>query len=290
VNRRTLPSTSIPPRPALVVAVLATCACSLVSLDGLTGGFVPVGTGRDAGSDSGVDSSLPPPSAYAQVVLADDPVAYWRLDESSGATARDFSGHGNDATYIGGVQLGTPGAIANDPDTAATFDGATGYLDAGDNFAFAGTQAFSVEAWVRSLSMQGYGGIFSREDTSGGPPSEGYLGFVSPGDGVYGFQRLDGNNLTSDSSMSLASTTHYDHVVATYDGNVMTLYVNGVAESTQPSAFSIAGATHHFVVGAEVGGAEDFFAGVLDEVAVYEHALSANRVSAHYLVGTGQGP
>jgi hypothetical protein len=288
VSRTTHFPTSIHPRAALVVGVLATCACSLVSLDGLTGGFIPAGV--EAGTDSGVDAPLPPLSAYAQVVLADDPIAYWRLDESSGVVARDSSGHGNDATYIGGVQLGTPGAIANDPDTAATFDGATGYLDAGDNFAFPETQAFSVEAWVRSLSMQGYGGIFSREDTSGGPPSEGYLGFVSPGDGVYGFQRLDGNNLTSVNSTLPASASHYDHVVATYDGNVMTLYVNGVAESSQPAAFSIAGATHHFVVAAEVGGAEDFFDGALDDVAVYEHALSANRVTAHYLSGTGQGP
>jgi hypothetical protein len=113
---------------------------------------------------------------------------------------------------------------------------------------------------------------------------------VSPSDGVYGFQRLDGNSLTSITSMSTASASHYDHVVATYDGNVMTLYVNGVAEATETASFPIAGANHDFVVGAEVGGAEDFFEGELDEVAVYEHVLTANRVSAHYLAGTGQGP
>jgi hypothetical protein len=287
VIRRTLIPRSIKPRAVLAVATLATCACSLIPLDSLTGGTVAAGP--DAG-DAGEDAPLPPPTLYAQAVLADDPVAYWRLDEASGEVARDFSGHGNDATYIGGVHAGTAGAIAGDPDTAATFDGATGYLDAGDRFAFAGSQPFSVEAWVRPASMQGYGGIFSREDTAGGPPSEGYLGFVSPGDGVYGFQRLDGNSLTSVNSMSVANGAHYDHVVATYDGNVMTLYVNGVAEAMETASFPIAGATHDFVVGAEVGGAEDFFEGALDEVAVYEHVLSANRVSAHYLVGTGQGP
>jgi hypothetical protein len=274
-------------RSVVALAALATCACSLIPLDGLTDGVVALGP--DAG-DAGQDAPLPPPSLYAQVVLADDPVAYWRLDETSGVTARDFSGHGNDATYIGGVHAGSAGAITGDPDTAASFDGATGYLDAGNNFAFAGAQPFSLEAWVRSTSMQGYGGVFSREDTAGGPPSEGYLAFVSPSDGVYGFQRLDGNSLTSITSMSTASASHYDHVVATYDGNVMTLYVNGVAEATETASFPIAGANHDFVVGAEVGGAEDFFEGELDEVAVYEHVLTANRVSAHYLAGTGQGP
>jgi hypothetical protein len=279
VNRR-------PSLAAFAVAAL-TASCSLVPLDGLTGGRVaePV----EAGSDSSDDAPLPAPSPYAQVVLADDPVAYYRLDETSGTIARDFSGHGNPGTYIGGVHPGTAGAIANDPDTAATFDGATGYVDCGDNFAFAGSQPFSLEAWVRSESMTGYGGVFSREDTSGGPPSEGYLVFVSPSDGVYGFQRLDGDNLTPVTSMSVASSAHYDHVVAAYDGSSMTVYVNGAPEQTMASTFAIAGAMNHFVIGAEAGGAEDFFEGALDEVAVYDHVLSATRVMAHYLAGTGQG-
>jgi hypothetical protein len=275
---------------ALAVASL-TASCSLISLDGLTGGQGPPDAGGDSGaSDAAPDVPLPPLTPYAQTVLADDPVAYWRLDEISGTTARDFSGHGNAGTYIGGVHLAAAGAIANDPDTAAAFDGATGYIDGGDTFAFAGSQPFSLEAWVRSQAMSGYGGVFSREDTSGGPPSEGYLTFVSPGDGVYGLQRLDGNNLTSVPSTSSASTSHYDHVVATYDGTTMTLYVNGVAENMLTASFPIAGATNHFVVGAEAGGGEDFFDGALDEIAVYDHVLSAPRVNAHYLVGTGQGP
>jgi hypothetical protein len=278
-------------RPVLSVAPLALCACSLISLDGLDS-QVALGA-RDAGTDAGgadggSETSLPPPTPYAQTVLADSPLAYWRFDEASGTTARDFSGNGHDATYMGGVQLGGPGAIAGESDGAAIFDGSSGYVDAGDLFAFAGSQAFSVEAWVRSVSEAGYGGIFSREDVAGGPPSEGYLGFVSPSNGVYGFQRLDGNDLTSVTSTASASG-QYDHVVATYDGTTMTIYVDGAAQNMQTSSFGIAGAVNHFVVGAEAGGAEAFFRGVLDEVAVYEHVLSPTRVNAHYLAGTGHG-
>ncbi len=288
VHPRTKNPASTPLRTALALAATALSSCLLVPLDGLSGGILPGRT--DAGAEGGMDAALPPLSAYAQAVLADDPIAYWRFDETSGVTARDFSGHGHDATYIGGVHLAAAGAIAGDSDPAATFDGATGYVDAGNNFAFPGSAPFSVEAWVRSASMQGYAGLFSREDTSGGPPSEGYLGFVSPADGVYGFQRLDGSNLASVTSTSVASGSHYDHVVATYDGMVMTLYVNGTAEASGAASFTIAGAMNDFVVGAEVGGAEDFFEGQLDEVAVYEHVLAADRVTAHYLVGTGRGP
>lgn len=283
--------------PAVLVVSAVMSACSLVSLDGLTGGQVvvnPDSGSSSGGRDSGGQDTAPadvyvvPQGAYAAAVLMDAPVAYWRLDETSGTTARDSSGRGNDAAYIGGVHPGTAGAIANNPDTAATFDGSSGYLDGGDRFAFAGAQPFSIEAWVRASSTSGYLGVASREDTSGGPPSEGYIVFVSPDDGVFGFQRLDGASLTSITSTSVASASSYVHLVATYDGGQMTLYVNGMQEITQTATFSIAGAGNDFVVGAEAGGAEAFFDGALDEVAVYDHVLTAERVTAHYMVGTGQ--
>ena len=70
----------------------------------------------------------------------------------------------------------------------------------------------------------------------------------------------------------------------------MTIYVNGVSEMTQVASFSIAGAANDFVVGAEAGGGEAFFDGAMDEVAVYDHVLTAARVSTHYMIGMGQGP
>jgi hypothetical protein len=279
--------------PALVLFAIAIHGCSLVSLDGLTGGkILPVGADSGSmGSDSGQGDEVgPPQSAYAAAVLADSPIAYWRLDETSGTTARDSSGHGNDGTYIGVVSHGTAGAIASDPDTATTFDGATGYMDGGNRFAFTGQQALSLEAWVKANSTTSYLGIASREDTSGGPPSEGYVLFVSPSDGVFGFQRLDGASQTTVTSMSVASASAYVHIVATYDGSQMSIYVNGASELTQTASFPIAGAMNDFVVGAEAGGAEAFFDGAMDEVAVYDHVLTPAQVSTHYMVGTGQGP
>ena len=215
---------------ALVVAVVAVSGCSLVSLDGLSGGLGP-SDGSTGGSEAGAVAG------YPGQVLADAPLAYWRFDELTGTTAADSSGHGNDATYEGGITLGASGAIAGDGDTAATFDGLTGFVTAGDRFAFAGQTPFSIEAWVSVQSRSTYAGLVSRNDAVGGPPS--------------------------------------------------VVYANGESQGSQTAAFSIAGAVADFVVGAEAGGSGNYLAGTLDEVAVYDHALSADRVRAHYLAGRG---
>src|SRR6266852_7303617 len=69
-------------------------------------------------------------AGYSAVILADKPLGYWRLGESDPSqAAKDASGNGNDGTYVGGVTLGQKGAINRDPDTAAQFDGSTGYVD-----------------------------------------------------------------------------------------------------------------------------------------------------------------
>jgi hypothetical protein len=267
---------------AVLVTVVAAPACSLVSLDGLSGGLGP----SDA-STGGADAADGSAQGYPGQVLADAPLAYWRFDELTGTTAADSSGHGNDATYQGGITLGAPGAIGGDDDTAATFDGVSGLVTAGVRFAFAGQTPFSIEAWVTVQSQSTYAGIVSRNDAIGGPPSEGYLLFVAPTDGPFGFQRLDGSNVSTAVSAAGPSASGFTHVVATFDGLDLVVYANGESQGSQTAAFSIAGAVADFVVGAEAGGGGNYLSGTLDEVAVYDHALPPDHVRAHYLAGLG---
>ena len=272
-----------PSRAALLaVAAAALPACSLVSLDGLSGGLA-----GDASTAGGADSEAGAIPGYAGQVLADAPVAYWRFDETAGTTAVDSSGHGNDATYQGGITLGVAGAIAGDGDTAAAFDGVTGFVTAGKRFAFVGQAPFSVEAWVVAQSQAAYAGVVSRNDATGGPPSEGYLLFLAPDGGAFGLQRLDGANVSTAVSTAGASAPAPTHVVGTFDGVALVVYADGEPQGTQTASFALAGAVADFVVGAEAGGSGSFFAGTLDEVAVYDHALPVDRVRAHYLAGRG---
>ncbi len=269
------------PRISALFLLVIASGCSLVSLDGLTGGPGP----PDA-SSGGSDAEAGMATGYPAQVLADAPLAYWRFDEASGKkTAVDSSGHGNDATYQGGITLGAPGALAGDSDTAATFDGTSGFVTAGNLFAFSGQTAFSLEAWVSVQPQSSYVGVITRNDAVGGPPSEGFLLFVDPSGGPFGFQRLDGPNTSTAASVASPAASGFTYVVATFDGLALVVYVNGESQGSQTAAFSIVGAVADFVVGAEAGGADHFFAGTLDEVAVYDKALSANEVIAHYVAG-----
>jgi hypothetical protein len=119
---------------------LAASLCAGLVL-GLVSGVVSlVGTGLHAAAVS----------RYASTVLADHPLGYWRLGESSGTTAFDSSGNGHNGTYVGGVTLGVPGLIGNgDPDTAASFSG-SGHVDLGTLNLNLST--VTLEAWINPTS------------------------------------------------------------------------------------------------------------------------------------------
>jgi hypothetical protein len=153
-------------------------------------------------------------------VLRDDPLAYWRLDEKSGAgLAKDTSGHGVTGTYQGAVIHSVVGAIANDPDTAIGLDGATAFVDVGQVFQFQGTEPCSFEAWAAPVLDANYHGILARND-SNGPPIEGFILFVEPASSpYYSFQRIEMATRNTVETTSVATTGTWAHVVATYDGS-----------------------------------------------------------------------
>ena len=108
--------------------------------------------GDAAGSLDGWSLDITTDDTYASVVAADAPAGYWRFGEPSGSTVQlDSSGHGNNGTYLGGVALAQPGALAGNPKprrptTASTTRAASGAssLDVGPQF--------TVEGWVRRSS------------------------------------------------------------------------------------------------------------------------------------------
>jgi hypothetical protein len=236
----------------------------------------------DALVEPGVDSA---PSGYPAVVMADNPLAYYRLGDPPGTTvARDFSGNGHDGVISGQVTSGAAGAIKNDADTAMEFNG--GSISLGNVFTFAGNAPFTIEAWAKPSTVDAiYRRLASKERSTA--PRDGYsLWLVQQSAGAtLGFERVITGTSTS-AVGPLPTTTGFVHVVGTYDGSAQALYVNG----TRTDRFVAAPALNDEPGSFLWGGTDNVtapFVGVLDEVAVYGTALSEGRIYAHLIAGNG---
>jgi len=211
--------------------------------------------------------------------LADNPLAYWRLDEASGTNAADSSGNGRNGAYANGVTLGSAGALVGDSDTGATFDGSDDNVTVPDDPTMRLNGSWSIEFWAKQISyMHTYPGILGK----GANPTQptGY-GIWSDSNGALWFMR---DNQVSGSGNG-ALTTAFRYFVLTYDAATqkMRWYVNGALATTTTLSFSTNSGTQPFQLGQGAGlyGNNGF-----DEVALYGAALSAARIAAHYTAGT----
>ncbi len=222
---------------------------------------------------------LDPPTlqtTYSDEVMADGPVAYWRLGEASGTTMVDAVG-ANTGSYSGGVTLGAPGALPYDPDTAATFDGNSGRASAPDSDSLDRTGAVTVEAWVKRTKSGQYQVIVGKPG-NGQSKFENYSLWFNTSNRV---QSFFGNGSTYVTATSEVLDTGWHHIAAAYDEATTRLYVDGALSAQKTSTVALTPNPFPINVG-RADWAQYFFGGTLDEVAVYPTALSAARIQAHH--------
>jgi hypothetical protein len=239
---------------------------------------------------------------YRATVLADSPVAYWRLGEGVGTAAltatapiivtrpvaKDESVNGLDGTYTSGGLLGVGSLVSGESDGAAGFDGTDDHVVVPDNDAIdVGIGDFSIEAWFRLDAV----GATRRIVAKGPTATIGYILQVDAS-GRLVLVLADGAQtsyvLPSGNFVVVAGTVYYAVVsVVRASPTGINWYVNGVNVKTDdPTARqgSLSNAT-----ALSIGGASNFFIGTLDEVALYGVALSPAQVAAHYAAREGGG-
>lgn len=211
-------------------------------------------------------------TGYPAAVLADSPLFYARLGEASGTTLLDSSGNARNGTYTG-VTLGAAGAIS-DGDTAATLAGASssvGSVAYGSWMDLATTG--TIECWVKYTGTPASQISFGR---TGAASSPYWIG-------VTGATALNGTHAASGSSNVIGTKTinngAWHHLVTTWTSSVLTLYVDGVSDGTISSPRLPIVTTETLQLG---GRGANYFAGSVDEIALYATNLSSTRVAAHY--------
>jgi hypothetical protein len=222
---------------------------------------------------------------YPSVVLADNPVGYWRLGESPAqTTAFDSSPFMRNGTYMGAVTRGVPGAIVDDPDTAAQFAGGFVAIPGGP---FNLANNFSLEAWVINNNTGPFvARIFSNRLAT--PLAAGY-GFGVLPDGRLRFTTF--GILDYDSAVVVPQDGNYHHVVVTFDpGNDAHFYLDGTFRETVFGTLPAQSSSSDLNIGrnpvvSPITGSFEPWNGAIDEAAIYNYVLSAAQVAAHYQAG-----
>jgi hypothetical protein len=281
-----------------VIPVTLLAGCLFPSLADLSGGadggldapndtVAPFDGGSsdgDAASDGGDAAANP----YVAVVLADQPIAYYRLDETSGTTAHDSSGHGLDATYGSSVVLGVGGLVGSDH--AAQFDGSAdagfaNFIHMPPTVALEPTMTITVECWVRMVGTQPgpYVSLVSYGNDVQAPFQPWVLQLGSDIPSFY-LAHADGGSFAVAPGAASIGATHY--LAGTYDGDNVTVYVDGTPTTTKASGpIGHYDTTNGFGIGSGGSGLLPTFSGVIDEIAVYGTALSAQRIGEHMTTG-----
>ena len=226
--------------------------------------------------------------SYQDLVLEDKPIAYWRLGDK-GPTAVDISGNGRNGEQDGDLSWGAPSLLVNDQDSAIQGNGGRVLVP---GFEKIGERGNSVEF------------IFSAFE-----PPGGFRNLVGDGEGGLNFNlmvymRADGairpHFQTTERYYSFDSVEKYadgntHHVVVTWDqatGEAV-LYIDGASveyianAGTFPTVGTATKTGNKIYIGKD--DREPAFTGVLDEVALYDYPLSAERAKAHFDQATGVG-
>ena len=221
-------------------------------------------------------------SVYAQRVASDGPAAWWPLVLPAGSSSvPDQSGNGYTAspTAVTFGYADTP--VAGEP-WSASFNGSA-YADA-TSFNPSAWPACTVEGWVNLLGRhQGTANprLLANSHTDGTNDNSGFELFISS---VTTAQVAFGNS-TANSTLSAAGSfgTGWQYLAGTWDGSVTTLYVNGAIAATGTLTGALApGITGYTSLGYNAVYGHDWVNGLLAHLAVYDKALTAAQIAAHY--------
>ncbi|WP_253259321.1 PKD domain-containing protein [Subtercola boreus] len=219
-------------------------------------------------------------SAYTSAIQNDSASSFWRLGEASGTTVYDWSGF-NDQVAGAGVTRGTSGAIGNDTNTASTFSGdSTGFSST--QTAVAGPQTFSLETWFRTTTTAG-GKIVGFGNSSTGTSSSYDRHIYMTTDGHINFGVYNGNTQVLQSANAL-NDGQWHQVVGTLSSTGMQLFVDGVRVGTRSDTTSAQAYDGFWRIGGDSSwSGSNFFAGDIDDTAVYSQVLNKQQVDTHYV-------
>ncbi|NQT03176.1 MAG: LamG domain-containing protein, partial [Planctomycetes bacterium] len=234
---------------------------------------------------------LVPGLVLTSAAKAADPdlIGYWKFDETSGTTAQDATGNGNDGTLNGDPQWAA-GKLGG----ALEFDGEGDYVDIGDDPIFNITEQITVACWIKVTQFtDDWQAIFTMGDDSWRlqrQTTTDNLCWACTGvTGTPGDWWLHGDVNVNDGE--------WHHTAGVYDGAKYYLYVDGELDASKDASGTISISSFPVFIGANAqqGGRE--FEGLIDDVRIYKRALMDTEIpgvmsggGAEYPLASGPAP
>ncbi len=220
---------------------------------------------------------------FSAAVLANNPVGYWQLDETSGTTAVDASGNGLTGTYHGTPSFAQIGALAP-TDSAVAFSSASSFMSAALPSSLLGSGAKTVALWVNPSNIANNALFFMGNAPGGGGSGQSFR-FTTDGSGNL---MLDVSSGVQSSNVAI-TLNNWNYVFAEWNG---TNYQVGTVADGIVNRFTLSGisATANLVSsGGEidiarnaVGGGGVSATAIFDDVAVYNSALSDTQLLTQF--------
>ena len=200
-------------------------------------------------------------------------VGLWRFEAGSGQIAFDTAG-GNHGTIHGTTW------VKGKRGSALCFDGKTAGVTIPTSKVLDITDAVTIEAWVYPQrnnplfsTIVAKGNLAYRLHT--GWHNDVYFSITKP------LPSKHPRHLNLDSAGRKLTANEWVHIVGTFDGSMMRMYLNGVLKNSMPARMKIGRCEDPLAIGENsVGGGCRRFTGIIDEVRLYDRALSDEEVKA----------
>ena len=212
----------------------------------------------------------PTPSAEAGLV------AYYPFDQD----VRDYSNNGNDGAIEGNLSF-----VSAAVGSGARFDGQS-FVRVTDSSSLDLHDAFTFSAWLykEDAGTGGWSIILSKGDTSA-------LGNDSPYalahtiDGLFPLVRLTQNSYTNISSSTRTDFKEWHLLTVTWDGENVKFYSNGSLTDTKTWNGKLPNSSASLLIGCDPPGATEYFKGIIDELRIYNYALTSGDINTLYTQG-----
>ncbi len=202
-------------------------------------------------------------------VLEDALVGAWLFDENQGGTAEDASGNGHEGDIQGAKWV--QGKIG----TALEFNGDGNIVEIPHHADFDLTE-YTISAWIKTEPTGLWQTVIGKEPVAGNPRNYGI--FVAGNTNLLGVNYTTGGAWKTAFSKTVAADGKWHHVAATFDGTFLRAYFDGVMEGETKTEIPPDHNTEPVRIGRWGNPRGDFWSGVLDEVAMFNQALTEGEI------------